>query len=288
MEEDLSELLKIYGVGAAPTRKAVQAGTLGRSIQLQSNLYNVAVRAPTLYRYDVSIAKVDVSQPTAFRSSKKTMTSVKLNQRAVTQFIREGHIGECIPAYDGRSIVYLSRKLTDSKTTATVSVNLDDGSECDEFARKAQFEVTLKEVGPLSLKTFNPEVVQALDIIVRTGPLMDPGIVPVGRSFFTRKHTTMSGDSTIRGCRELWFGYFCSIRPGQWKPMLNVNLSATLFHESLPMIEYVCKFFNKTNPEELKKGLKPFEQETLKRELTGVKIKVNSPLFTLFRRFARN
>ena len=277
MEDNLCELLENYGIGAAPTRKTIQAGALGRPLQLLSNLYEVNVQAQQLYRYEVIINKVGHKQSSGSKCVRRNVTSVKLNHRAVTQMALNGHLGACVPAYDGRSILYLMRELTAPRTSATVTVNLDDDSECDEFARKLQLEVTLKEIGSLSLDTISSEVVQALDIAVRSGPLTRPGTVPVGRSFFTRT-LGKSGDLSMRGCKELWFGYFCSIRPGQWKPMLNVNLSATLFHESLPLVDYVCKLFNKTSPEELKKGLKSFEQDVLKRELQGVKIKVNTHL----------
>ncbi|OQR66535.1 protein argonaute-3-like, partial [Tropilaelaps mercedesae] len=89
-------------------------------------------------------------------------------------------------------------------------------------------------------------------------------------SFFTRQNH--GRDLSAGGCRELWYGYDCSIRLGQWKPLLNVNISATLFHESLPLVEYVAKFLKKDPMRMLSDDLLDSERKKIEKELQAVKI----------------
>ena len=62
------------------------------------------------------------------------------------------------------------------------------------------------------------ETIQALDVVLRHLPSMK--YIPVGRSFFSPPegyyHPLESG-------REVWFGFHQSVRPSQWKMMLNID-----------------------------------------------------------------
>ena len=62
------------------------------------------------------------------------------------------------------------------------------------------------------------ETIQALDVVLRHLPSMK--YIPVGRSFFSQPegyyHPLESG-------REVWFGFHQSVRPSQWKMMLNID-----------------------------------------------------------------
>lgn len=62
------------------------------------------------------------------------------------------------------------------------------------------------------------EAIQALDVVMRHLPSMT--YTPVGRSFFAPPE----GDPYLLGSgREVWFGFHQSIRPSQWKMMLNID-----------------------------------------------------------------
>ena len=41
--------------------------------------------------------------------------------------------------------------------------------------------------------------------------------------------------------REVWFGHHQSIRASQWKLMLNIDVSATAFYKSMPVMEFLCQ-----------------------------------------------
>jgi hypothetical protein len=54
---------------------------------------------------------------------------------------------------------------------------------------------------------------------------------PVGRSFFSAPDGYYH---PLGGGREVWFGFHQSVRPSQWKMMLNIDVSATAFYKAQP------------------------------------------------------
>jgi eukaryotic translation initiation factor 2C len=113
--------------------------------------------------------------------------------------------------------------------------------------------------------------VQAMDVILRHLPSMR--YTPVGRSFFSppstqlvplahqpqvlpsggpwpdRIGTIASGghrapsmkEGELGGGREVWFGFHQSVRPSQWKMMLNIDVSATAFYRKMPVIDFMAE-----------------------------------------------
>lgn len=62
------------------------------------------------------------------------------------------------------------------------------------------------------------DAVLALDVVMRHLPSMT--YTPVGRSFFS---TPEGYYHPLGGGREVWFGFHQSVRPSQWKMMLNID-----------------------------------------------------------------
>lgn len=60
--------------------------------------------------------------------------------------------------------------------------------------------------------------VLALDVVMRHLPSMI--YTPVGRSFFSSPEGYYH---PLGGGREVWFGFHQSVRPSQWKMMLNID-----------------------------------------------------------------
>lgn len=96
------------------------------------------------------------------------------------------------------------------------------------------------------IRTVPLESVQAMDVILRHLPSMN--YTPVGRSFFSSPGSGGPGshyaavsragaggayhnpvDSKLGGGREVWFGFHQSVRPSQWKMMLNIDGLYLLF-----------------------------------------------------------
>jgi hypothetical protein len=57
-----------------------------------------------------------------------------------------------------------------------------------------------------------------MDVVMRHLPSM--AYTPVGRSFFSSPENYYH---PLGGGREVWFGFHQSIRPSQWKMMLNID-----------------------------------------------------------------
>ena len=62
------------------------------------------------------------------------------------------------------------------------------------------------------------DAIQALDVVMRHLPSMT--YTPVGRSFFSSPEGYYH---PLGGGREVWFGFHQSVRPSQWKMMLNIG-----------------------------------------------------------------
>lgn len=62
------------------------------------------------------------------------------------------------------------------------------------------------------------DAILALDVVMRHLPSMT--YTPVGRSFFSSPDGYYH---PLGGGREVWFGFHQSVRPSQWKMMLNID-----------------------------------------------------------------
>ncbi|KAL1436449.1 hypothetical protein MTO96_049682 [Rhipicephalus appendiculatus] len=65
--------------------------------------------------------------------------------------------------------------------------------------------------------------------------------------------------------------------PQEWKPMLNVDMSATAFYETLPVVSFMCKIFSdgrrEMTPSDFR-TLRDFHHARLNKELKGLRVKV--------------
>ncbi|OQR76779.1 protein argonaute-3-like [Tropilaelaps mercedesae] len=262
--EMMQQLLQEMRVGDIPRRHSL--GTWGSPIRLVSNLYGVSTTLERLFHYDVSIIPLDGRGRSNFDHS----VPVSINRRVIQKLACLAYLGGRIPAFDGRSNLYLAQPLPSGHLTVHVAIPIEPDAAEDEYTRKVNFEVSIQLAAIVALDGLRPEAIQALNVVVRSASVVAKNTVAVGRSFFTRQ----PGDYLIGNCREMWLGYYSSIRPGQWKPLFNVNISATLFHESLPLVDYVTKFLKKPATVHLKDGLADFERRKLEQELRAVKIEV--------------
>lgn len=80
------------------------------------------------------------------------------------------------------------------------------------------------------------DAIMALDVVLRHLPSMT--YTPVGRSFFSSPDGYYH---PLGGGREVWFGFHQSVRPSQWKMMLNIDVSATAFYKAQPVIDFMCE-----------------------------------------------
>ncbi|XP_077489284.1 protein argonaute-2-like [Amblyomma americanum] len=253
-------------------------GQLGRTIQLLANHFSIEIPTGSVYHYDVDISSETAQETKVPEQKKYRCLSTKINRIVIELLVKKYRqdLANCIPAFDGRKNLYTRRQLNFRERTFTVDLEEDQRSQ--KFTIKIQYAATvnldaLHGVFQKRVQTVPQEVLQAIDIVLRHSPSIN--LAPVGRSFFRPPGPNEYND--LGGGREVWFGYYTSVRPAQWKPMLNVDMSATAFYESLPLVDFMCRFFSDSRraltPADLR-SLRDNQYVRLNRELKGIRVKV--------------
>ena len=95
---------------------------------------------------------------------------------------------------------------------------------------------------------------------------------PVGRSFFS---APVGQTPPLGGGREVWFGFHQSMRPSQWKMMLNIDVSATAFYKAQSVIDFMCEVLD-VNRNELRqmRGLTDSQRVKFTKEIKGLKVEI--------------
>jgi eukaryotic translation initiation factor 2C len=142
------------------------------------------------------------------------------------------------PVYDGKRNLYTRDPLPIGRERIELEIIMPGDSSVDR-----KFKVGIKLVTMISLQALDDamqgrvrvvpqESVQAMDVILRHLP--STRYTPVGRSFFSSPSAPLGAhhagggfqqpiDSKLGGGREVWFGFHQSVRPSQWKMMLNID-----------------------------------------------------------------
>ncbi|KAL3236884.1 hypothetical protein MRX96_022138 [Rhipicephalus microplus] len=253
-------------------------GKLGRPIQLMANHFSVEIPAGNVYHYDVEIFSENNKEAKIPEKRKYRCISTKINRLVIEQLVKKYRLdlSNCVPAFDGRKNLYTRRELKFRERT--FAVELEEDQRVQKFVVKIQYAATvnldaLHAVFENKVNTVPQEVLQAVDIVLRHGPSIR--LTPVGRSFF--KPPLPNQAHSLGGGREVWFGYYTSVRPAQWKPMLNVDMSATAFYEPQPVLSFMCKILSDGRREMTAadfRDLRDFQNVRLNKELKGLRIKV--------------
>ncbi|KAG0475513.1 hypothetical protein HPP92_015199 [Vanilla planifolia] len=183
----------------------------------------------------------------------------------------ESHLGGCMPAYDGRSILYVAGTLPfDSKEFEFTHANKD--------GRKTSYSVSIrfaKTLDPNTLKSFLQgrqrdcpyDTIQALDVVLRQHP--SENYVSISRSFFSTKF----GRDALEDGLECWKGYFQSLRPTQMGLSLNADICATAFYKAVSVLEFVREYLNLDSIQQLfQSGLLEHQRIKIRKALKGVRV----------------
>lgn len=73
----------------------------------------------------------------------------------------------------------------------------------------------------------------------------------------------------LGGGREAWTGFYTSIRLGQWKPLVNFDMSTTAFYKAMNVMEFAREMFGDRC---LHAGLSDRDRITLQKELFGLRV----------------
>lgn len=186
-------------------------GREGRPIALRANHFQISMPRGFVHHYDINI------QP--------DKCPRKVNREIIETMVHAYSklFGVLKPVFDGRNNLYTRDPLPIGNDRLELEVTLP-GEGKDRV-----FRVSLKWLAQVSL--FNLEealegrtrqipydAILALDVVMRHLPSMT--YTPVGRSFFSSPDGYYH---PLGGGREVWFGFHQSVRPSQWKMMLNID-----------------------------------------------------------------
>jgi len=237
-------------------------GREGRSIVLRANHFQISMPRGYIHHYHVSITPDKCPR--------------KVNRDIIATMVNAyGRIfGTKKPVFDGRSNLYVRDPLPIGNDQMDLEVTLPGEG------RDRVFRVTIKWVAQVSLyaleealegraRTIPFDAVQALDVVMRHLPSMT--YTPVGRSFFSSPDGYYH---PLGGGREVWFGFHQSVRPSQWKMMLNIDVSATAFYKAQPVIDFMCEVLDIRDINEQRKPLTDSQRVKFTKEIKCLKIEI--------------
>ncbi|XP_037082882.1 protein argonaute-2-like isoform X2 [Pollicipes pollicipes] len=237
-------------------------GREGRIIQLRANHFQISMPRGFVHHYVISI-QPDKCPRKVNRDIIETM---------VTSYAKI--FSTMKPVFDGRSSMYTRDPLPIGKEKVDLEVTLPGEGKDRVFHVSIRWEAQvslyqLEEALEGRQRAIPPEAVQALDVVMRHLPSMK--YTPVGRSFFSAPEGYYH---PLGGGREVWFGFHQSVRPSQWKMMLNIDVSATAFYKSQAVIEFMCEVLDIREVSEQRKPLTDSQRVKFTKEIRGLKIEI--------------
>ncbi|KAL5699183.1 Protein argonaute mel1 [Ranunculus cassubicifolius] len=240
-------------------------GTLGTKCVIRANHFLVTLAERDLHHYDVTITPEVISRG--------------VNRAVMRQLVKtykDSHMGDLQPVYDGRKGLFTAGPLPFTTKEFNIQLTARNGSS-SSTRRDRDFKVTIKLAAKTDLyhlKQFlagrqrdtPQETIQVLDIVLRESPSNNYTVV--GRSFFDVR-LGQKGD--CGDGLEYWRGYYQSIRPTQMGMSLNIDVAATAFYESIPLVDYVTKHLN---IRDTKRPLNDTERAKIKKAVRGLRVEL--------------
>uniref|UniRef100_A0A7E4W4Z4 Protein argonaute-1 n=1 Tax=Panagrellus redivivus TaxID=6233 RepID=A0A7E4W4Z4_PANRE len=256
-------------------------GVEGRGILLKANHFKVGMPSANVFHYMIEI------QP--------DKCPRKVNRDIVNTMIDsfQNYFNGIRPVYDGKKSMYTKIMLPFPPNVSRVEVEVVMPGDASVDRR---FKVAIKYVSVVSLARLDEamggriqnvpiDAVQAMDVILRHLPSMR--YTPVGRSFFSSPQAPLAGghagqagapyhsDSKLGGGREVWFGFHQSVRPSQWKMMLNIDVSATAFYRKMPVIDFIAEVLElPVQALSDRRTLSDAQRVKFTKEIRGLKIEI--------------
>ncbi|KAL5716727.1 argonaute 1B [Ranunculus cassubicifolius] len=240
-------------------------GRIGMRCIVKANHFFAELPDKDLHQYDVSIT------PEA--------TSRIVNRAVMTKLVklyRLSHLGNRLPAYDGRKSLYTAGPLPFATKEFLITL-VDEDEVSGAPRREKEYRVVFRYAARVDLHHLGlflqgkqaeapQEALQALDIVLRELP--NRMYTPVGRAFYS---PDLVGTQSLGEGLESWRGFYQSIRPTQMGLSLNIDVSSTAFFKPLPVVDYVLQLLSRNV---IQRPLSDVERAKIKKTLRGVKIEV--------------
>lgn len=245
-----------------PLPKRPGFGKAGQRIALRANFFPIKIPDADIHHYDVTI-----------HDGKNTDKCPKsLNRKIIEEMVdtyKKVFVDR--PVYDGTKNIY-------TKAPLCFSGVQDFTLDIDEEGKKRSFKISMKWVSQVNLLALQnmikgkPGVVvpqnaiQALDLVLRHAATLQ--YIPIGSKLFTP-----NGAVNIGLGLDVWHGYHQSVRPTQWKMMLNIDVCATAFYRTLEVIEFLYEI-TRYDCTKQTKPLSDLARKQFSKELRGLKIEI--------------
>ena len=257
MESDLAKLA--IELPAREPVKRPAPGKAGKPVRLRCNFYKVlSMPELDIIQYDV-VMTPEVPPSVAWKVFYQLLDK------------NAGEWGGLRPVYDGRKALYSPRRLpgVDNKAGTKFSVSVKENDD-----RVREFNLRLKEVSTITMAVIKERMragesvaLQALDTVVRMTPSLK--FSAFGRSFYTPDRSEPLG-----GAVRMWNGYYQSVKTSMQGLILNLDLSATSYHESGPALKILAELLNCREVKDLARGLRPADIAKAEKYFKGVKVLV--------------
>ncbi|UYV61027.1 AGO3 [Cordylochernes scorpioides] len=214
-------------------RRPDKGGTLGISINLLVNFFQLKHIRDQVYRYDVDLCLLMKSEET--KEIYKKEINKKFKRKLFELFrVKCPQLQGCFPVYDGDKMMLTARKLA----TPTFTFVLDHF----ENERQQSYQLDVKPIkngnNVVQLRKVGAgydhyEAMTAIEVIFRYRPAFE--FVPVGRSLFPKPTQPIM----LAGGIEMWQGYYLSVQIGTAGAFVNLDRAATAFYPEGPLIRFV-------------------------------------------------
>ncbi|KAJ3190960.1 hypothetical protein HK101_008206 [Irineochytrium annulatum] len=262
-----------------PARPGI--GSSGRQIQVRANFFPVqSLPQLPIHHYEVVISP-DV--PPA--------KSRRVYQLWEDEALLSGELGGIRPVFDGKKNVFAARPLPLASDSAEFILDYADE---DESAARAlappagpdgkrgggpkKFKLVIRKIGEINMQRLGLflegrisetplDAIMALDILLRHRPSL--AYTTVGRCFYTPDSA-----AAIANGAQLWQGFHQSIRPTFGQMLINLDVSATAFHQPGPVVEMVAKILGRNGAGDLRAPISDKDRIKLEKTLKGLKVVV--------------
>ncbi|CAB4404415.1 unnamed protein product [Rhizophagus irregularis] len=260
MEELDFQLVKRPGIGDE-----------GKRIRVRANFFEVTrMQREDFSHYDVTtIPKVPQ----------------RLNRKVFDRFVEQNRYGALTnarPVFDGRANMFAHKPLRFESDSFDVELE-EEGTPVSRARPPQSFRIRIKKTGDIVVRDLFQFLnargdmtnnclmaITGMDIII--SHKISAKFPTVRRSFYNPQVKKSLG-----GGLEAYQGYYQSARPTMsGRMMINVDLSATAFYESGPLIDTVVKILeNIRTLNDLRRGLSTNDRHKVEDFIRGLKIKDN-------------
>ncbi|KAG0348280.1 Isocitrate dehydrogenase [NADP], mitochondrial precursor (Oxalosuccinate decarboxylase) [Podila humilis] len=178
------------------------------------------------------------------------------------------------PVYDGRKNAFSAKEFPFLSRTFEVTLPEDmkrqRGIPVNKVKIKKVATIDLSELhrfleGKAAMSNNCLTAIMSLDILIRHKPAMLYS--SIGRAFYTP-----DGSKPLSGPLEVWRGYYQSARPTIGKMMINVDVSATAFFQSIPLLEMVMKILGLRQLDDLRRVSPPLNWIKVGRTIKQLRV----------------